>query len=218
MKISILLADDHSVLREALRTALEEQPDLGVVGEAGDGRTAVEMAQALSPDVVVMDISMPELNGVEATRQILGLARGARVIALSMHSDRRYVTKMLEAGAVGYLLKSDTVAELVRAVREAMAERTYLSPKIARDVLDHYVRNPALAQGAAAGERQISDREREVLQLLAEGKSSKEMASILQLSVKTIETHRNRIMRKLSIHTIAELTKYAVREGLTSLE
>jgi len=215
MSISILLADDHKMMRDGLRSALEEQPDFTVVGEADNGRGAVELALALAPNVIVMDISMPGLNGIDATRQIISHTPGARVIALSMHGDKRYITKMLEAGAVGYLLKSDAVTELVRAVREAMADQTYLSPKIARDVLEVYVRSPIA--GKPPGESTLSEREREVLQLLAEGKSSKEIAAALGLSVKTVETHRTRIMRKLSLHTIAELTKYAVREGLTSL-
>jgi DNA-binding NarL/FixJ family response regulator len=216
VSISILLADDHRMMREALRSALEELPDLTVVGEADNGRAAVELARALSPNVVIMDVSMPGLNGVEASRRILRHTRAAKVIALSMHGDKRYVTRMLEAGATGYLLKSDAITDLVRAVRGAVANGTYLSPAIARDVLDLYVRHPI--QGKPAGETQLTDREREVLQLLAEGKSSKEMAACLQLSVKTVETHRGRLMKKLSIHTIAELTKYAVREGLTSLD
>jgi len=216
VSISILMADDHRMMRECLRTSLEEQPDLTVVGEADNGRAAVELARELSPDVVIMDISMPDLNGVEATRQILRHAPGAKVIALSMHKDERYVTRMLEAGAAGYLLKTDAVTELVRAVRVAMANQTYLSPEIARGVLDLYVRHPL--RGKPASESQLSHREREVLQLLAEGRSSKEIATRLQLSVKTVETHRTRVMHKLSLHTIAELTKYAIREGLTSLE
>ncbi len=158
---------------------------------------------------------MPDLNGIEATRQILGHTPAARVIALSTHGDKRYVTRMLAAGAAGYLLKSDAITELVRAVRGAVSNHTYLSPEIAGDVLDLYVRPPI--RGKSPGESQLSYREREVLQLLAEGKSSKEMAVRLQLSVKTIETHRTRLKHKLSIRTIAELTKYAVREGLTSL-
>jgi DNA-binding NarL/FixJ family response regulator len=216
MSISILLADDHKMMRDGLRSALEQQSDLIVVGEAANGREAVELARKLSPNIVVMDVSMPDLNGVEAARQILGRNPAARVIALSMHRDKRYVTKMLEAGAAGYLLKSDAITELVRAIRAAMANQTYLSPEIAREVLDVYVRHPTHRKPPGAA--QLTGREREVLQLLAEGKSSKEMAARLQLSVKTVETHRTRLMRKLSIHTIAELTKYAVREGLTSLD
>jgi len=204
------------MMREGLRSALEEQPDLTVVGEADNGRVAVELARTLSPDVVVIDVSMPELNGIDATRQILAHAPGMKIIALSMHGDKRYITKMLEAGAVAYLLKSDAMTELVRAVRGVVANETYFSPSVARDVLELYVRHPN--PGTTASGPQLSDREREVLQLLAEGKSSKEMAEILHLSVKTVETHRSRLMRRLSIHTIAELTKYAVREGLTSLD
>jgi DNA-binding NarL/FixJ family response regulator len=211
---SILLVDDHRMMREGLRIALEAEPDLKVVGEADNGRAAVEMARALTPNVIIMDVAMPDLNGVNATRKILGHNPTAKVIALSVHGDKRYVSKMLEAGAVGYLLKSDAITDLVRAVRAAAANQTYLSPEIAHGVLDLYVRHPILNK--PVGEL-LSDREREVLQLLAEGKSSKEMAARLQLSVKTVETHRSRVMRKLSIHTIAELTKYAVREGLTSL-
>lgn len=216
MSIRIVLADDHQIVRDGLRSLLESQPDMEVVAEADNGRTTVQLARELRPDVVVMDVGMPELNGIEATRQITGALPGVKVIALSMHSDRRYVEGMLAAGASGYVLKDSAFEELAGAIATVVAGRTYLCPTAADIVVNSFVRRRT---GRVASERRaLTPREREVLQLLAEGKATKQIASLLGVSVKTIETHRSRIMHKLDIRSVAELTKYAIREGLTSLD
>jgi DNA-binding NarL/FixJ family response regulator len=214
--VRILLADDHKMMRDGLRAILEKQPGMNVVGEASNGHEAVELARRLSPQVVVMDISMPDLNGVDATRQIVGHMRDVKVIALSMNSDRRYVLAMLAAGACGYLLKDAASEELTRAIRAVVAGQKYVSPFVAEAVIASAVREsgPSLPLEGKA----LSSREREVLQLLAEGRTSKEIASTLGVAVSTIETHRRQIMDKLGLRSIAELTKYAIREGLTSLD
>jgi two-component system response regulator NreC len=215
MGITILLADDHRLLREGLRSLLEEQPDMTVVGEAENGKSAVESAANLMPDIIIMDISMPGLNGIDATQQILSNCPQSKVIALSMHTERRTVVGMINAGASGYLLKDCAFEEVVLAVRAVAANGTYLSPKIAEIVVKDYVhRIPKDDLSSLSG---LSVREREVLQLLAEGRKTKEIAGILRVSVKTAESYRQRIMDKLNIHSIAELTKLAIREGLTSL-
>jgi len=215
MKTRVLLADDHVMMRGGLRMLLEQNAELAVVGEAEDGRETVRLAKKLSPDVVVMDIAMPDMNGIEATRQIIAEHPGIKVIALSMHSDRHFVSEMLKAGATAYLLKQCAVDELIMAIRTVLKNQTYLSPCISGVVVDHFVRNTSQSESTVFSH--LSDREREVLQLMAEGKSSKVIANQLNLSIKTIETHRMKIMEKLDIHTVAELTKYAIREGLTSL-
>ena len=215
MKTRILLADDHQIMREGLRALLEQQPGVEVVAEASDGRTAVKLAQDLLPDVAILDIGMPNLNGIEATRRITGEIGGVKVIGLSMHSDKRFVSEMLKAGASGFLLKDCALEELARAIKAVLENKTYLSPGIAGVVIDDYVQHLATNDIAAAPE--LTGREREVLQLLAEGKSTKQIALGLKVSVKTIETHRQNIMRKLGVYSVAELTKYALREGLTSL-
>ncbi len=212
MSIGVLLADDHRIIRQGLRSLLEKQPDMEVVAEAENGRTAVQLARRLSPDVVVMDIAMPDLNGIEATQQIIAEAPGVKIVALSMHSDKRFVARMLKAGASGYLLKDCAFEELARAIRTVAVNQIYLSPGIAGVVVEDFVRHVSETDSS------LTPREREVLQLLAEGSSTKEIAARLQVSVKTVETHRRHIMEKLDIHTIAELTKYAIRQGLTSLE
>jgi two-component system, NarL family, response regulator NreC len=216
MSIKVLLADDHRVFREGLRALLERSPDFRVVGEAESGRTAVRLARELGPDVIVMDISMPDLNGIDAARQIAGRMPHTRIVALSMHSDRRFVTEMLKAGARGYLLKDCTCDELILAIRTAAAGKTYLSPAVADEVVKAYLdQSPESAGDSDASA--LTDRQREVLQLLAEGRTTRQIALHLHVSIKTVETHRHQIMDKLNIHSIAELTKYAVREGLTSL-
>jgi DNA-binding NarL/FixJ family response regulator len=211
--MKILLADDHTMMRHGLRAILEKELDVQLVEEASDGRRAVEIARHTRPDVVVMDVSMPGLNGIDATREILAENRDAKVIALSMNSDRRYVLAMFAAGAVGYLLKDAASQELILAIRTVMQNQTYVSPAIAEDVV-------ASVRGAQAppSSKSLSSREREVLQLLAEGKTSKDIAATLHVALPTVETHRRQIMTKLGIRTIAELTKYAIREGLTTLE
>jgi DNA-binding NarL/FixJ family response regulator len=215
MKIKVLLADDHVMMRGGLRMVLEQNAELTVVGEAEDGRETVRLVKKLSPDVVVMDIAMPDMNGIEATRQIVADHPGVKVIALSMHSDRHFVSEMLKAGATAYLLKQCAVDELLAAIKTVLKNQTYLSPCISGVVVDNFVRNTSKTESGAFS--YLSDREREVLQLVAEGKTSKEIASQLNLSIKTVEAHRMNIMEKLNIHTVAELTKYAIREGLSSL-
>ena len=216
MSIRILLADDHKITRQGLRSLLEKQPDMEVVAEAEEGRTAVRLVQELVPNVVIMDVSMPDLNGMEATRRIIAEFPNVKIIALSMHSDSLFVTEMLRSGASGYLLKDCAFEELERAIRTVMANKTYLSPSISGVVVDDYLHR--LSKADFSNSEVLSDREREVLQLVAEGKSTKQIALKLHISTKTVETHRRQVMNKLDIHTVAELTKYAIRKGLTSLE
>ena len=216
MAIKILLADDHELFRKGLRALIEEQDDLQVVGEATNGLEAIRLAQKLTPDVVLMDLSMPDLNGVDATRQILQANAKVKVIALSMHTDSRAVDRILRAGALGYLLKEAALAELTQAIHAIMKGGTYLSPMIAREVVDKLRKTPPA--GPRSLLQTLSVREREVLQLLAEGGTTKEIAAKLFVSPKTVETHRHQVMEKLKLQSIADLTKYAVREGLTSLE
>ena len=214
MTIQILIADDHQIVRQGLRTLLEREPDMEVVAEAEDGRRTVLLAREFIPQVIVMDVEMPDLNGIEATMQILTEFPQIKVIALSMYSDRRFVTNMLKAGASGYLLKDCAFEELSQAIRLAMANRIYLSPGVADVVVKDYV-SPAPSQSVFS---LLTTREREVLQLLSEGKRTSQIAELLHISIKTVETHRQQIMHKLGMRSVAELTKYAIREGLTSVE
>jgi|RhiMethySRZTD1v2_1073278.scaffolds.fasta_scaffold818473_2 two-component system response regulator NreC len=216
MSIRMLLVDDHKMMREGLRALLEDVPDIEIVGQASDGREALDLVRTLSPDVVVMDVGMPELNGVEATRRIRSEHEGVKVIALSTHTDARYVHHMLEAGACGYVLKIAAADELLRAVRAVSLGRTYLSPEVAGSVVERAT-SPHDG-GDVSAYSSLGSREREVLQLVAEGKTSAETAKLMHISTKTVETHRRNIVQKLGLHGTAELTKYAVREGLTSLE
>jgi len=216
MSIRILLADDHKITRQGLRLLLEKEPDMEVVAEAEDGRTAVRLVRKLLPDMVIMDVSMPDLNGMEAARQIVDESPDIKIIALSMHSDALFVTEMLRSGAAGYLLKDCAFEEFARAIRTVAAGKTYLSPTISGVVVDDYLHR--LSKADFSGSGVLSNREREVLQLLAEGKSTKQIALKLHISTKTVETHRRQIMDKLDIHSVAELTKYAIRKGFTSLE
>ena len=215
MSIRIVLADDHNILREGLRLLIEKQEDMEVVGEAENGRTAVELAYKLKPDIVVMDVSMPDLNGIEATRQIVGRIEGVKVVALSMHSGREYVMDMLQAGVSGYILKESCPEDLARAIRLVSTGKTYLDPEIAEVAIDTAVNPRSVADRPKAEE--LTRREREVLQLLAEGNSTKQIAARLFVSPKTIDTHRWHIMKKLNLDSLPELTKYAIRAGLTSL-
>ena len=215
MSIRIVLADDHNILREGLRLLIEKQADMEVVGEAENGRTAVELAHKLKPDIVVMDISMPDLNGIEATRQIVGRIEGVKVVALSMHSGREYVMDMLQAGVSGYILKESCPEDLARAIHLVAAGKTYLDPEIAEVAIETAVNPRSDADRPRAEE--LTNREREVLQLLAEGKTTKQIAALLFVSTKTIDTHRRQIMKKLNLDSLPELTKYAIRAGLTSL-
>lgn len=216
MSIRILLADDHGITRQGLRSLLEKQPDMEVVAEANQGRIAVELVRELTPDVVIMDVSMPDLNGIEATRQIVGEFRNVKVIALSMHSDTLFVSEMLKSGASGYMLKDSAFEELARAIRTVITGKVYLSPSVSGVVVDDYLHR--LTKGAGNEPAILTDREREVLQLMAEGNSTKMIGMKLHVSNKTVETHRRQIMNKLDIHTLPELTKYAIRKGLTTLE
>jgi len=206
--IRILLADDHAVVRQGFKMILGAQPDLEIVGEAGNGREAVELAEQLKPDIVVMDVAMPELNGIEATRRIADSVPHARVIALSMHKDSVYVREVLRAGARGYLLKDSEASDLVSAVRAVAKGEGYLSPAVSNAVLDDYRKHVTDPIDL------LSSREREVLQMLAEGKTNKEIATVLNLSVYTVDAHRGRIMEKLNLHSINELVRFAVRHGL----
>lgn len=215
MTIKILLADDHRMVRQGLRMLLERQPGMRVVAEAEDGLAAARLAKEHGPDVAIIDVSMPGLNGVEATRKILAARPGAKVIGLSMYADRRYVVEMLRSGALGYILKESAFDELVQAIHTVAKGQTFLSSRIADVIIKDYVRSAP--GGRASAFSRLSNREREVLQQLAEGKSTKQIAGQLELSVKTIETHRKQIMDKLGIHSLAGLTKYAVREGITTL-
>jgi two-component system response regulator NreC len=207
-KITILLADDHSVVRQGFRRILESQPDMEITGEAGNGREAVELASRLKPDVVVMDVAMPGLNGIEATRRLMDQSPRTRVLALSMHKDSVYVREILRAGARGYLLKDAIDADLLAAVRAVARGEGYLSPGIANAVLTDY------RQHVTDPIDLLTSREREVLQLIAEGKTNKEIAALLNLSVYTVDAHRGRIMEKLNLHSTGELVRFAVRKGL----
>jgi DNA-binding NarL/FixJ family response regulator len=214
--VRIVIADDHALFRDGLRTLLEKQKSFQVVAETTNGTETVAAVAKHHPDIVLMDVSMPGLNGVEATRQILMQAKTTRVIMLSMHSSERFVVEALKAGAKGYVLKDNAFDELLLAVKSVLADRVYLSRLISDAVIRDYI---SLAQSAPGSVFSVlSAREREVLQLMAEGKATKEIAAALQVSVKTIETHRKQIMDKLDVHSVAELTKYAIREGLTPLD
>lgn len=222
--MKILLCDDHRMMRDGLRVILEKE-GFEVIGEAANGREALALAAQHCPDVVVMDVSMPDLNGIDATRQLVARHRGIKVVGLSMNADRRYVTAMFAAGAVGYLLKSSASEELMQALRAVGVNLKYVSPAIAGSFVDDFMTHgggtgvaASFAPAKSPSGKPLSPREREVLQLLAEGRSSKDIAVRLDVAATTVETHRRQIMDKLQIRTIAELTKYAVREGLTSLE
>jgi DNA-binding NarL/FixJ family response regulator len=206
--IRVLLADDHAIVREGLRALLAREGDIQVVAEAADGREALRLAREKRPDVAALDLSMPLLNGLEATRQMAADPRGPRPILLTMHTDERYVLEALRAGARGYVLKKQAAADLIRAIREVAGGGVYLSPGISATVAE------AIRSPGPQPREQLTAREREVLQLVAEGKTTKEIASILGVSVKTADAHRTRLMQKLDIHDIAGLTRHAIRQGL----
>ncbi len=213
--IRILLADDHGIVRKGLRFLLERQPGMEVVGEASDGREAVKLSEELAPHVVIMDVAMPQLNGIDAAAQIVKIHPKTGVIMLSMHSDESYLVRALGAGAKGYLLKESAEVDLVRAVQVVAQGRPFFSPRIAQTLLEDYMRS-LQQRGLEDSYEILTDREREVLQLLAEGKSNKEVAAILDLSTYTVETHRTNLMQKLNLHNTAEIVLYAVRKKIIS--
>lgn len=215
MGVSILFADDHRMTRESLVMVLEQQPDFAVIGQTGDGREAVRLAAELSPDVAVVDVTMPGLNGIEATRQMKAHNPGLRVIVLSMHVERQFVSETLAAGASAYLLKDCPVEDLIHAIRSVTSGETFLSPKV-QDVLVRSCLGTA-SPAAKAAAQGLSPREREIMQLVAEGKSTKEIARLLGLSAKTVDGHRRQIMVKMQFDSVADLTRYAIREGIASL-
>lgn len=209
--VHILLADDHEVVRKGLRALLETQPGWKVIGEATDGREAVEKSQSMHPDVAIVDIGMPSLNGLEATRQIVKKAPRTRVLVLTMHDTNPLIQQVVKAGARGYVLKSDVASDLVSAVEALIRDQTFFTSKVSQIILDRYVGKNDLPENVADPDSPLTPREREVVQLLAEGKSSKEVAAVLGISVKTAETHRINLMRKLDCHSVAEVVRYAVR-------
>lgn len=215
MEKRILIADDHQIFREGLKSLLDKNSGLRVAGEAKNGFEAVKLTQELQPDLVIMDISMPDLNGIDASRKILHEFPDCKIIALSMHADKRYVTELLKVGVKGYVLKDSAFEELHLAIRNVLKNQTYLSPAITEIVVREFIgqKNEPVEKSVFMV---LTAREREILQLLAEGKATKEIAAKLAICAKTVETHRKQIMDKLQIHSVAELTKYAIREGLTS--
>jgi len=214
MAIKIILADDHRLMREGLRLLLETQPGIEIVAEAENGRETLQLVRKYKPDVVLMDIAMPDLNGIDATRQIVSEFPKIKIIALSMHTNKKFIVEMLTAGASGYLIKDSALEELSKAINTVINNKVYLSPIITSVVVEDYrvSKSPADIVSPVS----LTPREREVLQLIAEGKTTKEIAACLNLSVKTIETHRMQMMNKLNMHSVAELTKYAIREGITT--
>jgi two-component system response regulator NreC len=214
-KIRILLADDHTVVRRGLRLLLEGQPEFSVVAEAADGKQAVEAAESAKPDVVVLDIAMPNLNGIEAAQRIVSVAPNASIVILSMHADESYVLRALKAGAKGYLLKDSAEGDLIEAIKSVTRGKTFFSPEITKMLAEDYVRE-IRARGIEDSYELLTPREREILQLLAEGKSNKDIATLLNLSLYTVETHRRNLQDKLNLHSFAELILYAVRKGVIS--
>lgn len=211
----VILADDHTVIRSGLRLLLERQDGLTVVGEAENGRQAVDLAEELKPDVAVLDIAMPHLNGIEATRQIVARNGRVAVVILSMHSDEGYVIRALQAGAKAYLLKDSAEADLIAAISAVRDGKSFFSPAVSRLLLEDYVRQMK-QKGAVDSYELLTNREREIFQLVAEGKANKEIAVLLNLSPYTVDTHRTRILQKLNLHSIPELVLYAVRKGIVS--
>jgi DNA-binding NarL/FixJ family response regulator len=211
-KIRVMLVDDHAILREGLRSLLALQDDIEVVGEAENGQTALELIGTLKPDVVLMDVAMPGMDGLEATRRIKSEFPDTRIVVLTQHDNREYVFSLLQAGAVGYILKKSGGAEVINAIRSAYREGAFLPPSIAREVMERFIKRPP-----EEGKPRLTEREKEVLRLIAEGKTNKEIAEILCLSVKTVMVHRTNIMEKLDIHSSAELVKYAIRQGIVSI-
>ena len=216
-KIRVLLAEDHTIVRKGIRSLLDDEPSIEVVGEAANGREAVAQASALKPDIVVMDHTMPLLNGLEATRQLRKALPDVRVLILTMHTNEEYVFQFLQAGAAGYLVKQTAPTDLITAIRTIYAGDSFLSPKISKAVIDEYVRSSE-ASGRASLENVLTEREREVLQLVAEGLSNQEIAGQLHISAKTVGVHRLNLMQKLDLHNLADLTEYAIRAGIISVD
>jgi two-component system, NarL family, response regulator NreC len=216
MAIAILLVDDHEIVRSGLRALIEKTPDMQVVAEAGDGRTAVQRAKELKPDVVIMDIMMPEMNGAEATRQIREALPATKVLVLSAHSDRRFVSALLKVGASGYLPKNSSWTELASAIRVVHDNHAYISARVSDALVEGFAAHGC--REGVPGDPGLTDREKEVVQLVAEGKTTKEIAALLHVSIKTVDTHRRQVLKKLGLKTVAELVKYAIREGMTSLD
>jgi two-component system, NarL family, response regulator NreC len=215
-KTRVLLAEDHTIVRKGLRSLLDKETGIKVVGEAEDGREAIAKAEELHPDVVVMDIAMPGLNGLEATRQIKKRFPDIKIIILTMHTNEEYVLQTLKAGASGYLVKKAAPDELISAINAVHKGNSFLSPSISRMVIDEYIRRSKEISEGEEGFEQLTVREREVLQLIAEGRKTREIAELLYISIKTVETHKAHIMDKLDIHSTAELTRYAIRKGIIS--
>ena len=212
-KITVLLADDHRILREGVKSLLEKTPDIEVVGEAGEGGEAVAKAQALSPDIVLMDITMPGMNGLEATRQIKALKPNTRVLILSMHESNQYISQFLRSGASGYVLKETAASDLAGAIRVVFQGDAFLYPSIARKLLEEYLQKVQSGEESESYDG-LTGREREVLKMIAEGKSNKEIADALSLSIRTVQSHRANLMSKLHMHDRTELVRYAIRKGL----
>ncbi len=216
MAIRIILADDHEIVLEGLHTLIEKQQDMKIIGEAKSGQVAVKLVSKHSPDVIIMDISMPDLNGIEAIHQITAESQNTKVVVLSVHDDKRYVIGALKAGALGYVLKGSSSKELIQAIKTVINNKIYWDPCIANNILEGFVFS--LTNNLSLNTFMLTNRENEVLQMIAEGKTTKEAASLLYVSKSTIEAHRKKIMDKLDIRSIAELTKFAIREGLTTIE
>jgi DNA-binding NarL/FixJ family response regulator len=214
--MKILIADDHSIVREGLKSLIDKQKSMQVIGEAEDGQMAIDLTSELSPDIVIMDISMPNLNGIEATREILRNKPETKIIILSMYTDKHIVKESLEAGAKGYILKSNLLEELLQAIKTVKANERYLSPRITGIVIEDYIN--LKANDKTKTQIKLTSRDRHIIQLIAEGKSIKEISRIIKISTKTADANRRAIMNKLNIYNTAELTKYAIREGLTSLD
>lgn len=215
MTVRVLMVDDHVIVRQGLCSLVNNETGMEVVGEAAEGRTAIKLARELKPDVIVIDVNMPGMDGVEATRRINKVIPDIKIIALSMYSKKSFILEMLKAGALGYILKDAAFDEMIKAINSVINNKKYLCPKSTNIILENYVLNPS---GHASADELLTSREIEILKLLADGKPSKEIALILNLSIKTVDACRRRLMRKLSVQSIAELVKYAIRESLTSLD
>lgn len=218
MSVKIILADDHKIMRDGLRSILEKQKDFEVVAEADNGKTAVQLVEKHIPDVVIMDINMPDLNGIEATKTICGNNPGVKIIGLSVHADKRFISKMYTAGAKGYLRKDCASEELISAIRTVIKGQTYVSPSIADIIVGEFTKPSKFQKIEFIDSQELSAKEMEVLQLLAEGKSVKEIAGKLGISIKTVHHHREHIMSKLKIESIADIVKYAIKEGIITIE